>query len=142
MYNIAMIQQKAAELMFGLGPAKRTLKDLEWAIAQANFAQRYDIYLRPTGPFTDLYMIFSIFGSLAADTSPFLPYNAELADQRRKYGESMLRRADEHLTAQREFEAEAQARLEAARQKRQEEKQRQEALEVCHSSLLDIVRND
>lgn len=88
-------------------------------------------------------MIFSIFGSLAADTSPFLPYSVELADQRRKYGESMLRRADEHLTAQREFEAEAQARLEAARQKRQEEKQRQEALEVRHSSsLLDIVCND
>ena len=41
MYNIAMIQQKTAELMFGLGPAKRTLKDLEWAIAQANHAQRY-----------------------------------------------------------------------------------------------------
>lgn len=41
MYNIAMIQQKTAELMFGLGPAKRTLKDLEWAIAQANYAQRY-----------------------------------------------------------------------------------------------------
>lgn len=88
-------------------------------------------------------MVFSVFGSLAADTSPFLPYSVELADQRRKYGESMLRRADEHLSAQREFEAEAQARLEAARQKRQEEKQRQEALEVCHlSSLLDIVRND
>jgi len=36
-----MIQQKTAELMFGLGPAKRTLKDLEWGIAQANHAQRY-----------------------------------------------------------------------------------------------------
>ncbi|KAF9232678.1 hypothetical protein BU15DRAFT_80981 [Melanogaster broomeanus] len=110
LYNIAMIQQKAAELLFGLSPAKRTLKDLEWAISQANHAQR-------------------IFGSLAADTSPFLPYNIELADQRRKYGESMLRRADEHLATQKEFEAEAQARLDAARQKRQEEKQRQEALE-------------
>ena len=42
----------------------------------------------------------------------------------------MLRRADEHLTAQKEFEAEAQARLDAARQKRQEEKERQEAIEV------------
>ncbi|KAI9571564.1 hypothetical protein HD554DRAFT_2320692 [Boletus coccyginus] len=119
MYNIAMIQQKTAELMFGLGPAKRTLKDLEWGIAQANHAQR-------------------VFGSLAADTSPFLPYSVELADQRRKYGESMLRRADEHLTAQREFEAEAQARLEAARQKRQEEKERQEALERAKMEELRI----
>ncbi|KAG9316871.1 hypothetical protein JVU11DRAFT_2947 [Chiua virens] len=119
MYNIAMIQQKAAELMFGLGPAKRTLKDLEWAIVQANHAQR-------------------VFGSLAADKSPFLPYNVELADQRRRYGDSMLRRADEHLTAQKEFEAEAEARLEAARQKRQEDKQRQEALERAKMEELRI----
>ena len=144
MYNIAMIQQKKAELMFGLGPAKRTLKDLEWAITQANHAQRYVPSLqRPTSTSVDSHMIFSIFGSLAADASPFLPYSVELADQRRKYGESMLRRADEHLTAQREFEAEAQARLEAARQKRQEEKQRQEAVEVRpSSSCLDILCND
>ena len=77
-------------------------------------------------------MIFSILGPLA-DTAPFLPSSVELADQRRKYGERILRRAGEHLTAQREFEAEAQARLEAARQKRQEEKQRQEALEGRHT---------
>lgn len=42
----------------------------------------------------------------------------------------MLRKADEHLTTQRQFEAEAQARLSSARQKRQEEKERQEAIEV------------
>lgn len=48
MYNIAMIQQKTAELMFGLGPAKRTLKDLEWSIAQANLAQRYVLPLFST----------------------------------------------------------------------------------------------
>ncbi|KAH0828123.1 hypothetical protein J3R83DRAFT_3795 [Lanmaoa asiatica] len=141
MYNIAMIQQKTAELMFGLGPAKRTLKDLEWAIAQANHAQRYVPPFTPdvklVRPLT-LHMVYSIFGSLAADTSAFLPYSVELADQRRKYGESMLRRADEHLTAQREFEAEAQARLEAARQKRQEEKQRQEALERAKMEELRI----
>lgn len=96
--------------------------------------------VQPTS--ADLHVIFSVFGSLAADTSPFLPYSVELADQRRKYGESMLRRADEHLTAQREFEAEAQARLEAARQKRQEEKERQEALEVRYSSSsLDNARS-
>ena len=65
----------------------------------------------------------------------------ELADQRRKYGESMLRRADEHLSVQREFEAEAQARLDAARQKRLEERQRQEALEV-RLCLLFCIRID
>jgi RNA polymerase-associated protein CTR9 len=40
LYNIAMVQQKAAELLFGLNPSKRTLKDLEWAILQAGHAQR------------------------------------------------------------------------------------------------------
>jgi RNA polymerase-associated protein CTR9 len=59
-----------------------------------------------------------------------VPYSREMADQRRKYGDSMLRRGDEHLTTQRQFEAEARAKLDAARQKRQEERERQEALEV------------
>lgn len=59
-----------------------------------------------------------------------VPYSRELADQRRKYGDNMLRKGDEHLTTQRQFEADAQAKLDAARQKRQEERERQEALEV------------
>lgn len=42
----------------------------------------------------------------------------------------MLRKGDEHLATQRQFESEAQAKLDAARQKRQEEKDRLEALEV------------
>lgn len=71
-----------------------------------------------------------LFASLAADKSASVPYSRDLADQRRKYGDSMLRRCDEHLATQRQFEAESQAKLEAARQKRQEEKERQEALEV------------
>lgn len=109
-YNIAMIQQKATELLFELPPSKRTLQDLELAIAQATHAQR-------------------VFGSLAADPSSSVPYNKEVANQRRKYGEIMLRRGDEHLASQRAFEAEAQARLDAARQRRQDEKMRLEAAE-------------
>ncbi|KAG1735969.1 hypothetical protein EDB19DRAFT_1896149 [Suillus lakei] len=110
LYNIAMVQQKAAELLFGLSPSKRTLKDLEWAILQAGHAQR-------------------LFASLAADSATVVPYSRDIADQRRKYGESMLRRGDEHLATQKEFEAEAQAKLEAARQRRQMEKDKVEALE-------------
>lgn len=68
-----------------------------------------------------------------------MPYNRDLADQRRKYGESMLRRGDEHLASQRAFEAEAQARLDAARQRRQEEKLRLEEVEVRASSLCFVV---
>ena len=42
----------------------------------------------------------------------------------------MLRKAEEHFTNQRQFEAENQARLETARRIRQEERDRQNALEV------------
>lgn len=59
-----------------------------------------------------------------------MPYSRDIADQRRKYGDSMLRKADEHLATQRQFEADAQAKLSLARQKRQEERDRQEVLEV------------
>ncbi|KIJ18469.1 hypothetical protein PAXINDRAFT_8715 [Paxillus involutus ATCC 200175] len=52
--------------------------------------------------------------------SPFLSYNIEVADRRRKCGENMHRRADEHLATPKDSEAEAQARLDSARQKRQE----------------------
>ncbi|KAF8629881.1 hypothetical protein AX15_003240 [Amanita polypyramis BW_CC] len=109
-YNIAMIQQKSAEMLFAVSPAKRSLKDLERVIEQAVHAQK-------------------LFGSLASDQSPIVPYNRDIADQRRKYGDSMLRKGDEHITVQQQHEAETHAKLEAARRKRQEEKERQEALE-------------
>jgi RNA polymerase-associated protein CTR9 len=68
-----------------------------------------------------------------------VPYSRDLADQRRKYGDSMLRRGDEHLATQRQFEAEAQAKLDAARQKRQEEKERLEILEASATFLMSIT---
>jgi RNA polymerase-associated protein CTR9 len=71
-----------------------------------------------------------LFASLASDNNQMVPYSREIADQRRKYGDIMLRKSDEHLAAQRQFESEAQAKLDAARRKRQEEKEKQEALEV------------
>jgi len=106
-----MIQQKAAEMLFALDKSKRTLKDLQRAIEHAVNAQK-------------------LFASLASDKAPAVPYSRDLADQRRKYGDSMLRRADEHLATQRQHEAELLAKLEAARRKRNEEKERQEAIEV------------
>jgi RNA polymerase-associated protein CTR9 len=39
-YNIAMIQQKSAEMLFAITPSKRSLQDLERVIAQAAHAQR------------------------------------------------------------------------------------------------------
>lgn len=40
LYNIAMIQQKAAQMLFAQAPAKRTLKDLQRGIEQATQAQK------------------------------------------------------------------------------------------------------
>jgi len=59
-----------------------------------------------------------------------VPYSRDIADQRRKYGDNMLRKGDEHLEKQRQFEAETQAKLEEARRKRQEDRDRLDALEV------------
>lgn len=81
-------------------------------------------------------MLCRLFASLAADKAQVLPYSRDIADQRRKYGDGVLRRCDEHLASQRQYEAEVQAKVEAARQKRQAEKEKQEALEVCCMSVL------
>ena len=110
-YNIAMIQQKSAELLFSLQPGKRTLADLERGIARAVHAQK-------------------MFGSLAADPASAVPYDRDMAEERKKYADSMLRRAEEHLSAQQQHEAEQAARLEGARQRRAAERERVEAVEV------------
>ena len=39
-YNIAMIEQKAAETLFALDPSKRSLEDLRKGIEHAEHAQR------------------------------------------------------------------------------------------------------
>ena len=78
-------------------------------------------------PVVDL--LYRLFASLAADRSQGLPYSKDMADQRRKYGESMLRKGDEHVATQRQYEEEAERRMMSARQKRQEDKERQLALE-------------
>jgi len=130
-----MIQQKAAELLFSIPPAKRTLHDLRRAIDQAGHAQKY--VPRPMLIWVTLITAFPrLFGSLAVDKAQFLPYSREIADQRRKYGESMLRKGVEHLAAQEQYEAEVKERLDATRLTRQEEKERQEALEVCFNLPL------
>ncbi|KAK0187153.1 hypothetical protein F5146DRAFT_765441 [Armillaria mellea] len=109
-YNIAMIQQKSPEMLFTIDPSKRTLKDLRHVINQAAHAQK-------------------IFGSLASDESENVPYGRDIADQRQKCGDSMLRKGDEHLANQKQYEDRAQAKLFDARQKRQEERDRMEAQE-------------
>ncbi|KAH9170927.1 RNA polymerase II-associated protein [Lactarius sanguifluus] len=109
-YNIAMIQQKSAELLFSLPPTKRTLAELQRGIAHAMHAQK-------------------MFGSLASDPASAVPYDRDLAEERKKYADSMLRRAEEHLSAQRQHEGEQAARMEGARQRRAAERERVETLE-------------
>lgn len=110
LYNIATIEQKSAQMLFAIPPNKRTMVDLRQAIAQAEHAQ-------------------TLFASLAADTSDHVPYSKDIADQRRKFGDTLLRRKDEQLENQRSHEEESQAKRNAARQKRLEERERVEALE-------------
>jgi len=117
LYNIAMIMQKAAEMMFLLPPGKRQIKDLQQAIDQGSRAQK-------------------LFASLASAPAAMLPYSRELADQRRKYGDNMLRKAEEHMNGQKVFEAVKAEKLEIARRKRQEERDKQEAAEREKMELL------
>lgn len=86
----------------------------------------------------DLNIIIRIFASLAADKSQAVPYDRDIADNRRKYGDGMLRKAEEHLANQRQYEAETQARLEAARKRRREDKERLETIEVRKYSFPSI----
>lgn len=78
-------------------------------------------------------MSCSLFAALASDPATFLPYSREIADQRRKYGESLLRKADEHLSVQEAYEQEVQQKLDAARQRRMDEKERVDQLEVTRN---------
>ncbi|EJD02630.1 TPR-like protein [Fomitiporia mediterranea MF3/22] len=120
MYNLAMIEQKAAEMLLGTSPAKRSLADLKRVVEHGAHAQQ-------------------LFASLAADKSPNVPYSREIADQRRKYGESILRRADEQVTAQEQHEAAQEARLAEARQKRLDEKRK--AAEAAELRAAQIEEN-
>ena len=40
LYNIAMIEQKAAEMLLPMAPAKRSLKEMQLAVQQAIHAQK------------------------------------------------------------------------------------------------------
>ncbi|KAF8910392.1 hypothetical protein CPB85DRAFT_1305700 [Mucidula mucida] len=109
-YNIAMIQQKSAEMLFSIEPGKRRLHDLQRVIDQAGHAQK-------------------LFASLASDKAIMVPYSRDIADQRRKYGDNMLKKADEHLAKQRDHELTNETRINTARMLRQAEREELERLE-------------
>ena len=61
LYNIAMIQQKAAELLFSINPSKRSLDEVKRAIDQAGQALKYELQLCQLSP-TDQPAFFRLFG--------------------------------------------------------------------------------
>ncbi|RSH95616.1 hypothetical protein EHS25_000708 [Saitozyma podzolica] len=111
LYNIAMIQQKAAEMLLALEPSKRTLDELKAALEQAQQAA-------------------NTFRALADDQTRPLPYDTDLADQRARYGDGLLRKAPEQLARQEAYEGEAATRVEEARRLRAEEQEKIRAAEA------------
>lgn len=77
-----------------------------------------------------------VFGSLADEKSGAVPYSKDVADQRRKYGDTLLRRSDEQMAAQTEYEAALEARIAEAKQRRLDEKLRLEAAERAKEEEL------
>lgn len=118
LYNIAMIQQKAAEIMLSLDPSRRLLDELQLALKHAQEA-------------------VSVFRALADDKSGPLPYDADLADQRARYGEGLLRKAPEQIAKQEAYESETAARVEEARRLRAEEQARIEAAAAARKAEID-----
>ncbi|WWC69705.1 uncharacterized protein I206_103648 [Kwoniella pini CBS 10737] len=118
LYNIAMIQQKAAELLFSLDVSKRTLEELQSALKQAQQAA-------------------NTFRALADDKSGPLPYDADLADQRARYGDGLLRRAPAEMEKQTAYESEFQARVEEARKMRAAEQERIQAAEAARRAEIE-----
>lgn len=64
-----------------------------------------------------------------------MPYDADLADQRARYGDGLLRRAPEQLERQQTYEHEAAARVEEARRIREAEKVKLQEAEVSRKLM-------
>lgn len=72
----------------------------------------------------------STFRTLSEDRAGALPYDADLADQRARYGDGLLRKAPEQIARQEAYEGETAARVEEARKARAAEQERIQAAEV------------
>lgn len=72
----------------------------------------------------------SLFRLLADNPEKPAPYDTDLADQRAKYGESLLRRAPDQIEKQETYEKEQSTKHEIAKRKRAEEKARLDEIQV------------
>ncbi|OAV97922.1 hypothetical protein PTTG_03149 [Puccinia triticina 1-1 BBBD Race 1] len=104
-FNLALVQQKGLELLVDLPPSKRTLTDIKTAIADAQSAQE-------------------AFGELASKPAGTVPFDIDIAHQRKRYGESLLRRTSELSESQEAYESSEIAKVERARQERENERQK------------------
>ncbi|CAH7670136.1 pol II transcription elongation factor [Phakopsora pachyrhizi] len=117
-FNVALIQQKSLELLLDLPPPRRTLADIKLAIEDTQTAQK-------------------IFGELAAQKPGSVAFDTDIAHQRKKYGESLLRRTAELLETQQAYESTEAAKVEMARQEREAE--RQKIAEAERERQLDLA---
>ena len=85
-----------------------------------------------------LSSLVRLFASLDSDSTRPLPYSQDIAQNRYRYGESMLRRSADHIAAQELYEAQAKARMDVARRQRQEERERLD--EEQHRRILEVQR--
>ncbi|KAH8080146.1 Pol II transcription elongation factor [Filobasidium floriforme] len=123
LHNIAMIQQKTAEVILALDPSKRSLQEVEQVIEQAKSST-------------------IIFRNLSETRERPLPYDVDLVDQRSKYGEGLLRRADDQRQKQMTWENEQTERhLEAVR-RRQEERRKLEQIEQSRRAEEQARRDE
>lgn len=81
----------------------------------------------------------STFRALADDQTRPLPYDTDLADQRARYGDGLLRKAPEQLARQETYEGEAATRVEEAKRLRAEEQEKIRAAEVSQISRCRLV---
>ncbi|GAA5864342.1 hypothetical protein JCM1840_006751 [Sporobolomyces johnsonii] len=118
-FNMAVLKQKAIEILINKPAEGRTSADLRAAYAHLEASN-------------------ALFDTLANDPTPHPPYPKEVPRHRRSYGNSLINRFQAVLDQQLAYEATEAGKINAARQRREEEKQRQ--LELEKARLDEIQR--
>lgn len=85
--------------------------------------------------FLSLCRIFEVLGK--ADQSKPLPYNLDVAYHRSVFGKSRLKKAEEQITLQEEYEESETAKIDKIKRERETAEQEKAAAEVC--VLVSIV---
>lgn len=124
-FNISLIRQRGLELLQGLPAQKRRLAEIQTAIADAEKAQEYvKRSFGVSGISLILYRVRS-FAELALNKNINVTYSTDLVDQRRRYGEGLIKRAAQTVQEQEDWEQNEQNKVEMARRDREAERARQ-----------------